>query len=156
MIDHLLPHTPLTSPFNKLLQKLNLLRQKSISIRSTLSPLSQDAQKVINFSKDTQTAIQGIRQDLRTSLDDLHDDYETNIEPALRQVLNHTQDLSTSGIEKLDRLENKLPDLQRNLEEGARIINTETEKVRSFQEKLPKLQKDVGTIDQHLQKLKAS
>ena len=156
MIDHLLPHTPLTAPFNKLLQKLNLLRQKSISIRSTLSPLSQDAQKVINFSKDTQTAIQGIRQDLRTSLDDLHDDYETNIEPALRQVLNHTQDLSTSGIEKLDRLENKLPDLQRNLEEGARIINTETEKVRSFQEKLPKLQKDVKTIDQHLQKLKAS
>ena len=97
MIDHLLPNTPLTAPFNKLLQKLNLLRQKSISIRSTLSPLSQDAQKVINFSKDTQTAIQGIRQDLRTSLDDLHDDYETNIEPALRQVLNHTQDLSTAS-----------------------------------------------------------
>ena len=93
---------------------------------------------------------------MRTTLDEVHTNYQNDIEPLLTEVLKEIDTLSQQGTEKLDTLEKKLPQVEKNIDRGIEILNTEIEKIRSFQDKLPKLQSSVHVIDNQLQKLKKS
>ena len=132
------------------------MSSKSSSLRGTLSSVQSEVQQTIDFSRDTQKAITSLRDDMRTTLDEVHTNYQNDIEPLLTEVLKEIDTLSQQGTEKLDTLEKKLPQVEKNIDRGIEILNTEIEKIRSFQDKLPKLQSSVHVIDNQLQKLKKS
>ena len=132
------------------------MSSKSSSLRGTLSSVQSEVQQTIDFSRDTQKAITSLRDDMRTTLDEVHTNYQNDIEPLLTDVLKEIDTLSQQGTEKLDTLEKKLPQVEKNIDRGIEILNTEIEKIRSFQDKLPKLQSSVHVIDNQLQKLKKS
>lgn len=72
----------------------------------------------------------------------------------ITEVLNDISTMSEKGSSKLQKREQKLPDIESNLSEGVDILNTEIDKIKSFQEKLPTLQASVHSIDSKLQTLK--
>lgn len=156
MIASFLPNASLVKSIDRMIAKLNEMNTKSHSLRASVSSANHQVEQTLNFGRDTQKAVQELRKDFKTSLDEVHQDYEQEIEPMLNQVLTDLRELSIDGVQRVDRLEKRVPDLQRNLEGGLDILNTEIEKVRSFQEKLPKLQGSVSTLDRQLQKLKSS
>lgn len=156
MIASFLPNASLVKSIDRMIAKLNEMNTKSHSLRASVSSANHQVEQTLNFGRDTQKAVQELRKDFKTSLDEVHQDYEQEIEPMLNQVLTDLRELSIDGVQRVDRLEKRVPDLQRNLEGGLDILNTEIEKVRSFQEKLPKLQGSVSTLDRQLQKWKSS
>ncbi len=156
MIASFLPNASLVKSIDRMIAKLNEMNKKSHSLRASVSSANHQVEQTLNFGRDTQKAVQELRKDFKTSLEEVHQDYEQEIEPMLNQVLTDLRELSIDGVQRVDRLEKRVPDLQRNLEGGLDILNTEIEKVRSFQEKLPKLQGSISTLDRQLQKLKSS
>lgn len=156
MIASFLPNASLVKSIDRMIAKLNEMNTKSHSLRASVSSANHQVEQTLNFGRDTQKAVQELRKDFKTSLDEVNQDYEQEIEPMLNQVLTDLRELSIDGVQRVDRLEKRVPDLQRNLEGGLDILNTEIEKVRSFQEKLSKLQGSVSTLDRQLQKLKSS
>ncbi|PZM87500.1 MAG: hypothetical protein DLD55_01095 [candidate division SR1 bacterium] len=154
MVASVFPQSSLVSSLDRMIGKLSGMNTKSHSLRATLSSANSQVEQTLDFGRDTQKAVQELRKDFKTTLDEVHQDYEQEIEPLLTQVLTDLRELSVQGVQRVDRLEKRVPEVQRNLEGGIDILNTEIEKVRSFQEKLPKLQGSVGTIDRQLQKRK--
>lgn len=154
MIASILPQSSLVSSLDRMIAKLSGMNNKSHSLRATVSSANAQVGQTLEFGKDTQRAIQELRRDFKDTLDEVHQDYEQEIEPLLTQVLTDLHELSVQGVESVDRLEKRMPEVQRNLEGGLDILNTEIEKVRSFQDKLPKLQGSVGILDHQLQKRK--
>lgn len=53
---------------------------------------------------------------MRTTLDEVHTNYQNNIEPLLTDVLKEIDTLSQQGTEKLDTLEKKLPQVEKNID----------------------------------------
>ena len=156
LISSLFPGSPLLTKLDAAIANLNTVSAKSSSLRGTLSSVQSEVQQTIDFSRDTQKAITSLRDDMRTTLDEVHTNYQNDIEPLLTEVLKEVDTLSQQGTEKLDTLEKKLPQVEKNIDWGIEILNTEIEKIRSFQDKLPKLQSSVHVIDNQLQKLKKS
>ena len=156
LISSLFPGSPLLTKLDAAIANLNTVSAKSSSLRGTLSSVQSEVQQTIDFSRDTQKAITSLRDDMRTTLDEVHTNYQNDIEPLLTDVLKEIDTLSQQGTEKLDTLEKKLPQVEKNIDWGIEILNTEIEKIRSFQDKLPKLQSSVHVIDNQLQKLKKS
>ena len=156
LISSLFPGSPLLTKLDAAIANLNTVSAKSSSLRGTLSSVQSEVQQTIDFSRDTQKAITSLRDDMRTTLDEVHTNYQNDIEPLLTEVLKEIDTLSQQGTEKLDTLEKKLPQVEKNIDWGIEILNTEIEKIRSFQDKLPKLQSSVHVIDNQLQKLKKS
>lgn len=156
LISSLFPGSPLLTKLDAAIANLNTVSSKSSSLRGTLSSVQSEVQQTIDFSRDTQKAITSLRDDMRTTLDEVHTNYQNDIEPLLTEVLKEIDTLSQQGTEKLDTLEKKLPQVEKNIDWGIEILNTEIEKIRSFQDKLPKLQSSVHVIDNQLQKLKKS
>ena len=156
LISSLFPGSPLLTKLDAAIANLNTVSSKSSSLRGTLSSVQSEVQQTIDFSRDTQKAITSLRDDMRTTLDEVHTNYQNDIEPLLTDVLKEIDTLSQQGTEKLDTLEKKLPQVEKNIDWGIEILNTEIEKIRSFQDKLPKLQSSVHVIDNQLQKLKKS
>ena len=156
LISGLFPGSPLLTKLDAAIANLNTVSAKSSSLRGTLSSVQSEVQQTIDFSRDTQKAITSLRDDMRTTLDEVHTNYQNDIEPLLTEVLKEIDTLSQQGTEKLDTLEKKLPQVEKNIDWGIEILNTEIEKIRSFQDKLPKLQSSVHVIDNQLQKLKKS
>lgn len=154
MIASFLPQSSLVSSLDRMIAKLSGMNTKSHSLRATVSSANAQVGQTLEFGKDTQRAIQELRRDFKDTLDEVHQDYEQEIEPLLTQVLTDLHELSVQGVESVDRLEKRMPEVQRNLKGGLDILNTEIEKVRSFQDKLPKLQGSVGILDRQLQKRK--
>ena len=156
LISSLFPGSPILTKLDAAIANLNTVSSKSSSLRGTLSSVQSEVQQTIDFSRDTQKAITSLRDDMRTTLDEVHTNYQNDIEPLLTDVLKEIDTLSQQGTEKLDTLEKKLPQVEKNIDWGIEILNTEIEKIRSFQDKLPKLQSSVHVIDNQLQKLKKS
>ena len=156
LISSLFPGAPILTKLDAAIANLNTVSSKSSSLRGTLSSVQSEVQQTIDFWRDTQKAITSLRDDMRTTLDEVHTNYQNNIEPLLTDVLKEIDTLSQQGTEKLDTLEKKLPQVEKNIDWGIEILNTEIEKIRSFQDKLPKLQSSVHIIDNQLQKLKKS
>ena len=156
LISSLFPGAPILTKLDATIANLNTVSSKSSSLRGTLSSVQSEVQETIDFSRDTQKAITSLRDDMRTTLDEVHTNYQNDIEPLLTEVLKEIDTLSQQGTEKLDTLEKKLPQVEKNIDWGIEILNTEIEKIRSFQDKLPKLQSSVHIIDNQLQKLKKS
>ena len=156
LISSLFPGSPLLTKLDAAIANLNTVSAKSSSLRGTLSSVQSEVQETIDFSRDTQKAITSLRDDMRTTLDEVHTNYQNDIEPLLTEVLKEIDTLSQQGTEKLDTLEKKLPQVEKNIDWGIEILNIEIEKIRSFQDKLPKLQSSVHVIDNQLQKLKKS
>ena len=156
LISSLFPGAPILTKLDAAIANLNTVSSKSSSLRGTLSSVQSEVQQTIDFSRDTQKAITSLRDDMRTTLDEVHTNYQNDIEPLLTDVLKEIDTLSQQGTEKLDTLEKKLPQVEKNIDWGIEILNTEIEKIRSFQDKLPKLQSSVHVIDNQLQKLKKS
>ncbi|MBB1557094.1 MAG: YhgE/Pip domain-containing protein, partial [candidate division SR1 bacterium] len=156
LISGLFPGAPILTKLDAAIANLNTVSSKSSSLRGTLSSVQSEVQETIDFSRDTQKAITSLRDDMRTTLDEVHTNYQNDIEPLLTEVLKEIDTLSQQGTEKLDTLEKKLPQVEKNIDGGIEILNTEIEKIRSFQDKLPKLQSSVHVIDNQLQKLKKS
>ena len=156
LISSLFPGAPILTKLDAAIANLNTVSSKSSSLRGTLSSVQSEVQQTIDFSRDTQKAITSLRDDMRTTLDEVHTNYQNDIEPLLTDVLKEIDTLSQQGTEKLDALEKKLPQVEKNIDWGIEILNTEIEKIRSFQDKLPKLQSSVHVIDNQLQKLKKS
>ena len=156
LISSLFPGAPILTKLDAAIANLNTVSSKSSSLRGTLSSVQSEVQQTIDFSRDTQKAITSLRDDMRTTLDEVHTNYQNDIEPLLTEVLKEIDTLSQQGTEKLDTLEKKLPQVEKNIDWGIEILNTEIEKIRSFQDKLPKLQSSVHVIDNQLQKLKKS
>lgn len=156
LISGLFPGAPILTKLDAAIANLNTVSAKSSSLRGTLSSVQSEVQQTIDFSRDTQKAITSLRDDMRTTLDEVHTNYQNDIEPLLTEVLKEIDTLSQQGTEKLDTLEKKLPQVEKNIDWGIEILNTEIEKIRSFQDKLPKLQSSVHVIDNQLQKLKKS
>lgn len=156
LISGLFPGAPILTKLDAAIANLNTVSSKSSSLRGTLSSVQSEVQQTIDFSRDTQKAITSLRDDMRTTLDEVHTNYQNDIEPLLTDVLKEIDTLSQQGTEKLDTLEKKLPQVEKNIDWGIEILNTEIEKIRSFQDKLPKLQSSVHVIDNQLQKLKKS
>lgn len=154
MVASIFPQSSLVGSLDRMIAKLRGMNTKSHSLRATVSSANHQIDQTLDFGRDTQKAVQELRKDFKTTLDEVHQDYEQEIEPLLTQVLTDLRELSVQGVQRVDRLEKRVPEVQRNLEGGIDILNTEIEKVRSFQEKLPKLQGSVGTIDRQLQKRK--
>ena len=156
LISGLFPGAPILTKLDAAIANLNTVSSKSSSLRGTLSSVQSEVQETIDFSRDTQKAITSLRDDMRTTLDEVHTNYQNDIEPLLTEVLKEIDTLSQQGTEKLDTLEKKLPQVEKNIDWGIEILNIEIEKIRSFQDKLPKLQSSVHVIDNQLQKLKKS
>ena len=156
LISGLFPGAPILTKLDAAIANLNTVSSKSSSLRGTLSSVQSEVQETIDFSRDTQKAITSLRDDMRTTLDEVYTNYQNDIEPLLTEVLKEIDTLSQQGTEKLDTLEKKLPQVEKNIDWGIEILNTEIEKIRSFQDKLPKLQSSVHVIDNQLQKLKKS
>ena len=156
LISGLFPGAPILTKLDAAIANLNTVSSKSSSLRGTLSSVQSEVQQTIDFSRDTQKAITSLRDDMRTTLDEVHTNYQNDIEPLLTEVLKEIDTFSQQGTEKLDTLEKKLPQVEKNIDWGIEILNTEIEKIRSFQDKLPKLQSSVYVIDNQLQKLKKS
>lgn len=156
LISGLFPGAPILTKLDAAIANLNTVSAKSSSLRGTLSSVQSEVQQTIDFWRDTQKAITSLRDDMRTTLDEVHTNYQNDIEPLLTDVLKEIDTLSQQGTEKLDTLEKKLPQVEKNIDWGIEILNTEIEKIRSFQDKLPKLQSSVHVIDNQLQKLKKS
>ena len=156
LISSLFPGAPILTKLDAAIANLNTVSSKSSSLRGTLSSVQSEVQQTIDFWRDTQKAITSLRDDMRTTLDEVHTNYQNDIEPLLTDVLKEIDTLSQQGTEKLDTLEKKLPQVEKNIDWGIEILNTEIEKIRSFQDKLPKLQSSVHIIDNQLQKLKKS
>ena len=156
LISGLFPGAPILTKLDAAIANLNTVSAKSSSLRGTLSSVQSEVQQTIDFSRDTQKAITSLRDDMRITLDEVHTNYQNDIEPLLTDVLKEIDTLSQQGTEKLDTLEKKLPQVEKNIDWGIEILNTEIEKIRSFQDKLPKLQSSVHVIDNQLQKLKKS
>ena len=156
LISGLFPGAPILTKLDAAIANLNTVSSKSSSLRGTLSSVQSEVQQTIDFSRDTQKAITSLRDDMRTILDEVHTNYQNDIEPLLTDVLKEIDTLSQQGTQKLDTLEKKLPQVEKNIDWGIEILNTEIEKIRSFQDKLPKLQSSVHVIDNQLQKLKKS
>lgn len=89
---------------------------KSSSLRGTLSSVQSEVQQTIDFSRDTQNAITSLRDDMRTTLDEVYTNYQNDIEPLLTEVLKEIDTLSQQGTEKLDTLEKKLPQVEKNID----------------------------------------
>ena len=156
LISGLFPGAPILTKLDAAIANLNTVSAKSSSLRGTLSSVQSEVQQTIDFWRDTQKAITSLHDDMRTTLDEVHTNYQNDIEPLLTEVLKEIDTLSQQGTEKLDTLEKKLPQVEKNIDWGIEILNTEIEKIRSFQDKLPKLQSSVHVIDNQLQKLKKS
>lgn len=154
MVVSIFPQSSLVGSLDRMIAKLSGIDSKSHALRATVSSANHQIDQTLDFGRDTQKAVQELRKDFKTTLDEVHQDYEQEIEPLLTQVLTDLRELSVQGVQRVERLEKRVPEVQRNLEGGIDILNTEIEKVRSFQEKLPKLQGSVGTIDRQLQKRK--
>ena len=137
-----------------MITKLNGINSKSRSFRTTIASVNQEVEHTLDFGRDTQKALTDHRDDFRTSLGEIRREYENEIEPLLHDVLMDLRKVSDQGFKRIERLEKRMPDIQNNLGEGIDIINSESEKIRSFQDKLPKFQASVSTIDHQLQKLK--
>lgn len=92
------------------------MSSKSSSLRGTLSSVQSEVQQTIDFSRDTQKAITSLRDDMRTTLDEVHTNYQNDIEPLLTEVLKEIDTFSQQGTEKLDTLEKKLPQVEKNID----------------------------------------
>ena len=154
LLAPLFPNTPFVKSLDTMIMKLNTISSKSRSIRGTLSSVNKEVEHTLDFGRSTQKAFTDLRSDFRTSLDEICEVYESEIDPLLNDVLLDLRKVSNQGVKRLDHLEKRMPAVQQNIGEGIDIINSETEKIRSFQDKLPNLQASISTIDHQLQKLK--
>lgn len=154
VLDSVLSNTALVKSLDIMITKLNGINSKSRSFRTTIASVNQEVEHTLDFGRDTQKALTDLRDDFRTSLGEIRREYENEIEPLLHDVLMDLRKVSDQGVKRIERLEKRMPDIQNNLGEGIDIINSESEKIRSFQDKLPKFQASVSTIDHQLQKLK--
>lgn len=116
LIPSLFPGSPLLTKLDAAIANLNTVSAKSSSLRGTLSSVQSEVQQTIDSSRDTQKAITSLRDDMRTTLDEVHTNYQNDIEPLLTDVLKEIDTLSQQGTEKLDTLEKKLPQVEKNID----------------------------------------
>lgn len=154
IVASVLPNAKLLGKLDAVIAKLNAADAKSRNLRWALSKTESEIQNSIDFWKSTQKSLQNLRSDLTTTLDEISEEYQNEIEPLLMEVLSDLVEKSDKASDKLEKRDKKLPDIQDNIWGGVDILNTEIEKIRAFQDKLPKLQSSFGTIDNQLQKFK--
>lgn len=154
LVASFLPDTSLVHSLDKMIAQLNGVGAKSRSVRGVVSSVNHEVEHALESGRATQKAIENLRSDFRTSLDEIREEYEREIEPLLNDVLVDVNELSLQGVDRIDRLEKRMPDVQKNIGEGIDVINSEIEKVRSFQDKLPEFQGSVSSVDRQLQKRK--
>ena len=154
IIASILPNAKLLGKLDAVIAKLNAADAKSRNLRWALSKTESEIQNSIDFWKSTQKSLQNLRSDLTNTLDEITEEYQNEIEPLLMEVLSDLVEKSDKASDKLEKRDKKLPEIQDNVWGGVDILNTEIEKIRAFQDKLPKLQSSFGTIDNQLQKFK--
>ena len=154
IIASILPNAKIVGKLDAVIAKLNAADAKSRNLRWALSKTESEIQNSIDFWKSTQKSLQNLRSDLTTTLDEISEEYQNEIEPLLMEVLSDLVEKSDKASDKLEKRDKKLPDIQDNIWGGVDILNTEIEKIRAFQDKLPKLQSSFRTIDNQLQKFK--
>ena len=154
IIASILPNAKIVGKLDVVIAKLNAADAKSRNLRWALSKTESEIQNSIDFWKSTQKSLQNLRSDLTNTLDEISEEYQNEIEPLLMEVLSDLIEKSDKASDKLEKRDKKLPDIQDNIWGGVDILNTEIEKIRAFQDKLPKLQSSFGTIDNQLQKFK--
>ena len=154
IVASILPNAKIVGKLDAVIAKLNAVDAKSRNLRWALSKTESEIQNSIDFWKSTQKSLQNLRSDLTTTLDEISEEYQNEIEPLLMEVLSDLVEKSDKVSDKLEKRDKKLPDIQDNIWGGVDILNTEIEKIRAFQDKLPKLQSSFGTLDNQLQKFK--
>ena len=154
IVASILPNAKIVGKLDAVIAKLNAADAKSRNLRWVLSKTESEIQNSIDFWKSTQKSLQNLRSDLTTTLDEISEEYQNEIEPLLMEVLSDLVEKSDKVSDKLEKRDKKLPDIQDNIWGGVDILNTEIEKIRAFQDKLPKLQSSFGTLDNQLQKFK--
>lgn len=154
IVASILPNAKLVGKLDAVIAKLNAADAKSRNLRWVLSKTESEIQNSIDFWKSTQKSLQNLRSDLTNTLDEISEEYQNEIEPLLMEVLSDLVEKSDKASDKLEKRDKKLPEIQDNVWGGVDILNTEIEKIRAFQDKLPKLQSSFGTIDNQLQKFK--
>ena len=154
IVASILPNAKIVGKLDAVIAKLNAVDAKSRNLRWVLSKTESEIQNSIDFWKSTQKSLQNLRSDLTTTLDEISEEYQNEIEPLLMEVLSDLVEKSDKVSDKLEKRDKKLPDIQDNIWGGVDILNTEIEKIRAFQDKLPKLQSSFGTLDNQLQKFK--
>lgn len=81
--------------------------------------------------------------------------YQKDIEPYLQDSLQEIRKMAIDGYLNMQELEKKIPDLEQGIDNGLNFLDTEIERLKDFQEKLPKLQASVRKVDHKFQKMKA-
>ena len=77
--------------------------------------------------------------DIRNDFDNISDTVDDDIVPQFQKILNQLYDISNKGKETLNEFENKIPEIQSDIDAGIDIINSTLEKL----EKLEKYIKEV-------------
>lgn len=150
-----LPNAKILAPLNTIHGKLNSISMQSSKLRSGLHEASTALEKGVEFWQKTQRSLENLRQDFKHNLDEAKDSYQKDIEPYLQDSLQEIRKMTIDGYLNLQEFEKKIPNIEQGVDNWLELINTEIERLKDFQQKLPKLQASVRKVDHKFQKLKA-
>ena len=130
-------------------QKLKKLDDKFTNISNQLNlwydTLVKDKKEIRNEVRNLEDDVNSISRDL-----------DRNIIPWLKNLLSEVYDISGKWTDKLDEIEDNLPDVQNWVISWIDILDTTVDKLQDLQKSLPAIQSSISKLDREFQNIKKS
>jgi len=139
----------ITAPIDRLISKYNSIDNR-LKIISDLLGYSQDILNNVDKRDDLKSSLNELRDDF----DDISEIIDDDIIPQFETVLDQLYDISGRWINKLDEIENKIPDIQHDINAGIELIDNTMDNLEKLKNELPSIQASVSKVDNSLQSIK--
>ncbi len=139
---------------DNLLSKYNSVDQKLSWFNSYLLWIESGLDNWMNTIKKNQNNIKSSTKKIRNDIDDISRDLDRDLIPDLDNTLQQIYNLSSKWTDKLNKLENDLPDVEAWVNSWLDMINTAIDRLEELKRDLPSIQWNISSADSSLQKIK--
>lgn len=137
------------APIDKLISKYTTIDNR-LKMSADLLWYSQDLLNSVDRRNDLKRDI----SDLRDDFDDISDIIDDDVIPEFETVLDQLYDISNRWASRLDEIENKIPEIQHDIDSGIEMIDNTMNNLEKLKEELPWIQASVSKVDNSLQTIK--
>lgn len=137
-----------------LISKYDAVDQKLSWFNSYLLWIESGLDNWMNTIKKNQNNIKSSTKKIRNDIDDISRDLDRDLIPDLDNTLQQIYNLSSKWTDKLNKLENDLPDVEAWVNSWLDMINTAIDRLEELKRDLPSIQWNISSADSSLQKIK--